>query len=76
MTLRRWIGLVLVAVGIVALVWGGVFWTDTETVLDAGPVEITAQEREGVQMPPLVGVLALIGGLVLLVVPDRRRTVA
>lgn len=73
MTIRRWVGVALVALGIVALIWGGVFWTKTETVLDAGPLEITAQEREGVRLPPIAGALALIGGLVLLVVPDRRR---
>ena len=73
MTMRRIVGLALVVIGIVALVWGGVFWTNTETVLDAGPLEVTAQEREGVALPPVLGVIALIGGIVLLVVPTRRR---
>lgn len=73
MTPRRIVGIVLVVVGIVALVWGGVFWTDRETVLDAGPFEITTQEREGVRLPPVLGVIALIGGIILLAIPDRRR---
>jgi uncharacterized membrane protein YidH (DUF202 family) len=73
MTTRRGIALVLIAIGIVALVWGGVFWTDRETVIDAGPLEVTAEEREGIQLPPVLGVIALIGGIVLLVVPERRR---
>jgi hypothetical protein len=64
---------VLIAVGIVALVWGGVFWTNEKTVLDAGPIEVTTSERDGVRLPPVVGGLALIGGIVLLVLPDRRR---
>lgn len=73
MTPRRIVGLVLVVVGIVALLWGGVFWTDRETLLDAGPLEVTTQERDGVAIPPILGVIALVGGIVLLVVPDRRR---
>jgi uncharacterized membrane protein HdeD (DUF308 family) len=71
---QRIVGIVLIALGIVTLAWGGVFWTDRETVLDAGPLEITAQEREGIRLPPVLGVLALVGGIVLLVAPDRRRS--
>jgi hypothetical protein len=73
MTAKRMIGLALVVIGIVALVWGGVFWTDRDTVLDAGPLEITSEEREGVALPPILGIVALIGGIALLVVPDRKR---
>jgi hypothetical protein len=71
---RRIVGLVLVALGIVALAWGGVFWTDRDTLVDAGPVEITSQEREGFTVPPIIGVIALIGGVLMVVIPERRRT--
>ena len=73
MSATRLIGLALVVVGIVALVWGGVFWTDRDTVLDAGPLEVTTAKREGVALPPILGAIALVGGIVLLVVPNRRR---
>ncbi len=73
MTTKRIIGVALIVIGIVALVWGGVFWTDRETVIDAGPLQVTTDEREGVALPPILGVIALVGGIVLLVVPDRRR---
>ena len=65
-------GLVLVVVGIVALVSGGVFWTDRDTVIDAGPLQVSTEEREGVAIPPILGGLAVIAGIVLLVVPARR----
>ena len=73
MSARRVVGLVLVILGIVALVWGGVFWTDRDTVLDAGPLEVQTEEREGFALPPVLGVIALVGGIVLLALPDRRR---
>ena len=73
MSAQRVVGLVLVVVGIVALVWGGVFWTDRDTVLDAGPLEVTTEEQEGLALPPVVGIIALVGGIVLLVVPSRKR---
>jgi hypothetical protein len=71
---RRMVGLVLIVIGLVALVWGGVFWTDKDTLVDAGPIEITSQEREGFALPPVFGVIALVGGIVLLAVPSRSRT--
>jgi hypothetical protein len=74
MSARKIIGMVLVVVGIAGLLWGGVFWTDRETVLDVGALEVTTENREGVAVPPVLGILAIVGGLVLLFVPDRRRT--
>lgn len=74
MTVRRVIGLVLVVVGIVALAWGGLFWTDRDTVVDAGPLQVQTQERKGVAVPPVLGIIAIVGGAILLIVPSRRRT--
>jgi drug/metabolite transporter (DMT)-like permease len=72
MTIRRFIGLVLVVAGIVVALWGGVFWTDRDTLIDAGPVQVTREEHKGISLPPLLGILTAVAGVVLLVVPDRR----
>jgi hypothetical protein len=66
------VGVVLVVVGLLALLFGGVFWTDRDTLVDAGPVQITRDEREGVKIPPILGAIAVVGGIVLLVLPARR----
>jgi hypothetical protein len=73
MSAKRGIGIVLIIVGIVALVWGGVFWTERDTIVDAGPLEIQTEDREGFAMPPVLGIIALVGGIVLVAIPDRRR---
>ncbi len=73
MSTRQIIGLVLVVIGITALAWGGVFWTDRDKVLDAGPLKVTTEERKGVAIPPVLGIVAVIGGIALLVIPERRR---
>ena len=73
MPIRQIVGLGLVIIGIVALAWGGVFWTDRDTVIDVGPLEVTTEEREGVALPPALGVIALVGGIVLLAIPRRTR---
>lgn len=60
------LGMVLVVVGVVALIYGGVSWTRRDTVVDAGPIEITADKKESVALPPLVGIALLAGGVALL----------
>ena len=73
MTGKRVAGMVLVAFGLVALLWGGISWTRDETVFEAGPIEVETRERERIPLPPILGAVALVGGIVLLVLPDRRR---
>jgi hypothetical protein len=66
-------GLALVVVGLVALLWGGVFWKDRDTVLDAGPLKVQTEHQKGVSIPPLVGAVAIVAGVVLLILPGRAR---
>lgn len=73
MTGRKIAGLVLVIVGIVILLWGGVFWTDRDTIVDVGEFEVTTENREGVAVPPILGGIVLVAGILLLVLPQRRR---
>lgn len=67
-------GFILVVLGILALVYGGITYNRQRTVLDVGPIHATANEQHNVPFSPIVGGIAIVGGLVLLVVP-RRRTV-
>lgn len=73
MTGRRIAGAVLMVVGLIALLWGGFFWTDRDTVIDAGPLEVQTAEREGVAVPPILGGIALVAGILLVLMPSRTR---
>ena len=73
MTPTRIIGLILVIIGLVGLLWGGVFWTREKTIVDVGPIEAKAQEREGIPMSPIIGGVILAAGVILLLVPGRKR---
>ncbi|MEZ5284595.1 MAG: hypothetical protein R2712_07270 [Vicinamibacterales bacterium] len=59
------LGVVLIVLGILGLAYGGISWTSRETVVDAGPIEISADKTESLPVPPLAGGLALVAGLVL-----------
>jgi uncharacterized membrane protein YidH (DUF202 family) len=73
MTVKNVVGIALVAIGLVSLLLGGFRWTQQKTVIDIGPVKATTEEHKTLPIPPVVGALALIGGIVVLVVPTRRR---
>ena len=73
MTPARIAGIVLIAIGLVGLLYGGVFWNREKTVVDLGPIKATATERQSIPLPPVVGGIALVAGIVLLVLPGRRR---
>jgi len=72
MSPRRIAGLALVALGMVILLWGGIFWRDRDTVLDTGPLKVETSERRGVALPPLLGAAVLVAGMILVLVPNRR----
>lgn len=67
------IGVILIVLGLVGLVWGGISWTDRETVLDIGSVEIQSAEREGISLSPIAGGICLAVGAALLIAGSRRR---
>ena len=60
------IGLVLVVLGLVGLLIGGISWTDRDTVVDAGPIQVQTEERERLPIPPIAGGIMLVAGIVLL----------
>lgn len=60
------VGMVLVILGIVGLAYGGFSWTRKDKVVDAGPIEITADKRESVPVPPIAGGIMLVAGLALI----------
>jgi drug/metabolite transporter (DMT)-like permease len=65
------IGIVLIVIGILALAYQGITYTTHKKVLDIGPIQATKEERNTIPIPPILGVLALIGGVVILA-SDRR----
>jgi hypothetical protein len=66
------VGLILIVLGVVGLALGGFSFTHKEKVVDLGPIEATADEKESVPIPPILAGLALVGGVVLLVAGTRR----
>jgi uncharacterized membrane protein len=62
-----WIGILLIVLGGLALAYQGFNYTRREKVFDLGPIHATADEQKHVSIPPILGGLALVGGIALLV---------
>jgi hypothetical protein len=67
----RIVGIVLIVLGIVGLAYQGITYTTHKKVLDIGPIQATKEEHNTIPIPPILGVLALVGGVAILV-SDRR----
>ncbi len=60
------VGLVLVILGIVALAYQGITYTTHKQVFKAGPIEATKTEHKTIPLPPVLGGIALVGGVIVL----------
>ena len=67
-------GILLIVLGGLALAYQGFNYTHQERVLDLGPIHATAEEHEHVSIPPILGGLALVGGIVLVATGARKNS--
>jgi hypothetical protein len=66
------VGIILIVIGIAALAYQGITYTTREKVVDLGPIQVTADKTKTLPLPPIVGGIALVGGIVLLVMGNKR----
>ena len=66
------VGVALIVLGVIGLALGGFSFTRKEKVVDLGPIEATADKKESVPIPPVLGAIAIVGGVVLLAASARR----
>ena len=65
------LGIVLIVLGVLALAYGGFTYTHEKKVVDLGPIQASRKETNTVPLPPILGVVAIIGGGVLLFAGKR-----
>jgi hypothetical protein len=68
MSSRSIVGIALIVLGILALAYQGFTYTVPRKAVDVGPVHVTKDEKHTVPLPPVLGALALIGGIAVLVI--------
>jgi uncharacterized membrane protein len=65
-------GILLIVLGALVFAYQGINYTRREKVLDVGPIHATKDTQEHIPISPVLGGLALIGGIALLVSGTRR----
>lgn len=63
---------VLIVVAVIAFTYQGISYTTRERVVDLGPLKMTAERTRTLPLPPIVGAVALVGGIVLLVLGRKK----
>jgi uncharacterized membrane protein len=66
------VGIALILLGIVAFAYQGITYTSREKIIDIGPFQATADTQKTIPLSPLLGGLALVGGIVLVVVGAKK----
>jgi hypothetical protein len=66
------LGILLLVVGLAGLAWRTFSYTTTEEVVDLGPIEVTTEEEKRIPIPPIVGGIAVVAGVVMIVAGSRK----
>ena len=70
--MSKTVGVVLIALGLIAVIWGGFNYTTRETVVDIGPIHATRDKEHNIPLPPVVGALVILAGVALLVTAKKE----
>jgi hypothetical protein len=66
------LAVILIVIGIAAFGYQGISYTTREKVVDIGPLTVTAEKTRTIPLPPIIGGLALVGGIALLVMGSKK----
>jgi len=66
------IGIILAILGVVALTYGGFSYTKQETPIAIGNFKVKTEQEKSVPIPPVVGIVAIVGGVVLIAVGAKK----
>jgi len=72
MNTNRLFAVILIAVGIAAFAYQGITFTTREKSVDLGPVHVTTDKTRTIPLPPIVGAVALVGGVALLLMENKK----
>jgi uncharacterized membrane protein len=68
------VGILLVIIGVISLAYQGITYTTHKKAVDIGSVEIYKEEKKTIPLPPILGGLALVGGIALIALGTRKQS--
>ena len=70
--MQKKVGLLLLVIGAIMLIWTGFTYTKREKVVDAGPIQISAEKQKSVNWPPYAGGILVVCGIIALVTSKKN----
>ena len=67
------VGIILIALGVIALAYQGITYTTKDKVIELGPLKVEATKEKTIPLPPVLGGVAVAAGVVLLIAGARSR---
>jgi uncharacterized membrane protein YdcZ (DUF606 family) len=61
------LGIILIVIGSIMLIWTGFTYTKKKKIIDAGPIQVSVDQKETIGWPPYLGTILLIGGIIIVV---------
>ena len=68
------IGVILIALGVAGLAVDHISFTEKRTVIDVGPLKVTADEQRTIPIPTIAGIIAVVMGAGLIFFGRQVRT--
>lgn len=70
--MKRTIGIVMIVIGAVMLIWTGFTYTKREKIIDAGPIQVSAEKEKQINWPPYAGGVLVIAGALLIATGQNK----
>jgi uncharacterized membrane protein HdeD (DUF308 family) len=67
------IGIALIILGVVAFAYQGITYTSREKIIDIGPIQATHETKKTIPLSPILGGVALVGGIVLVIIGIKTK---
>ena len=67
------VGIILIVLGVLGFIYKGISYTETEEVVDLGPIEVESKETETIPIPEILSGIAIVGGIVLVAVGAKKK---
>ncbi len=67
------VGIIFIVLGVLALVYQGIQYRSKEKLIDIGPLKVTATEKKTIPLPPIVGGVAIVAGIALIVMENKKK---
>jgi len=69
-----WAGIVLIVLGAIALAYQGFNYQSKQNVVDFGSMHVTATTEKRFEIPPVVGGIVILGGIILVIAGSRKKS--